>query len=57
MPDADVHRRVLPEALVEVIAFLASDGAGEINGAASPVVGVVRNLWCRGAIPWLMLKG
>jgi NAD(P)-dependent dehydrogenase (short-subunit alcohol dehydrogenase family) len=39
MPDADVHRWVSPDALAEVIAFLASDGARAINGAAIPVVG------------------
>ena len=39
MPDADPGRWVAPEALAEVIAFLASDGARAINGAAIPVVG------------------
>ena len=39
MPDADVARWVSPDALAEVIAFLASDGARAINGAAIPVVG------------------
>jgi NAD(P)-dependent dehydrogenase (short-subunit alcohol dehydrogenase family) len=39
MPDADVHRWVSPEALAEVIAFLASNGARAINGAAIPVAG------------------
>jgi NAD(P)-dependent dehydrogenase (short-subunit alcohol dehydrogenase family) len=40
MPDANVKRWVAPEALAEVIAFLASDGARAINGAAIPVVGL-----------------
>jgi len=39
MPDADPGRWVSPDALAEVIAFLASDGARAINGAAIPVVG------------------
>jgi len=39
MPDADVHRWISPDALAEVIAFLASDGARAIHGAAIPVVG------------------
>jgi NAD(P)-dependent dehydrogenase (short-subunit alcohol dehydrogenase family) len=39
MPDADPGRWVGPDALAEVIAFLASDGARAINGAAIPVVG------------------
>lgn len=39
MPDADVHRWVSPEALADVIVFLASDAARAINGAAIPVVG------------------
>lgn len=39
MPDADVARWVSPDALAEVIVFLASDGARAINGAAIPVVG------------------
>jgi len=39
MPNAEVSRWVRPEALAEVIAFLASDGARAINGAAIPVVG------------------
>jgi NAD(P)-dependent dehydrogenase (short-subunit alcohol dehydrogenase family) len=40
MPKANVKRWVAPEALAEVIAFLASDGARAINGAAIPVVGL-----------------
>ena len=39
MPDADPGRWVSPDALAEVIAFLASAGARAINGAAIPVVG------------------
>jgi len=39
MPDADFSRWVAPEALADVIAFLASDGARAIHGAALPVVG------------------
>jgi NAD(P)-dependent dehydrogenase (short-subunit alcohol dehydrogenase family) len=40
MPKADVNRWVTPEALAEVIAFLASDSARAIHGAAIPVVGL-----------------
>ena len=39
MPNADPGRWVSPDALAEVIAFLASEGARAINGAAIPVVG------------------
>ena len=39
MPDADFTHWVTPEALANVIAFLASDEAGAIQGAAIPVVG------------------
>jgi NAD(P)-dependent dehydrogenase (short-subunit alcohol dehydrogenase family) len=39
MPDADVNRWVQPEALAEVIAFLASDAARAVNGAAVRVAG------------------
>lgn len=39
MPDADASRWVSPEALADVIAFLASDGARAIHGAAIPVTG------------------
>lgn len=39
MPDADVSRWVTPEALAEVIAFLASDAARAIHGTAIPVTG------------------
>jgi len=37
MPDADPSRWVAPEDLASVIAFLASDGACAIHGAALPV--------------------
>jgi NAD(P)-dependent dehydrogenase (short-subunit alcohol dehydrogenase family) len=40
MPDADPRRWVAPEALAEVILFLASDAARAIHGAAVPVVGL-----------------
>ena len=39
MPNADFSRWVAPEALADVIVFLASDGARAIHGAALPVVG------------------
>lgn len=40
MPDADVGRWVTPAGLANVIAFLASDDAQAIHGAAIPVVGL-----------------
>jgi NAD(P)-dependent dehydrogenase (short-subunit alcohol dehydrogenase family) len=40
MPDADFARWVTPDALAEVIAFLASDGTPAIHGATIPVVGL-----------------
>ncbi len=39
MPKADFSRWVAPEAIADVIAFLASDGARAITGAAIPVYG------------------
>ncbi|MGH9803061.1 MAG: SDR family NAD(P)-dependent oxidoreductase [Blastocatellia bacterium] len=39
MPNADFSKWVAPEAIAEVILFLASDGARAINGAAVPVYG------------------
>ncbi len=41
MPEADSSRWVAPEALAEVIAFLASPGARAIHGAAIPVSGTL----------------
>jgi len=40
MPDADPSRWVAPEDLANAIAFLASDGARAIHGAALPVTGL-----------------
>ena len=40
MPDADPRRWVAPQALAEVILFLASDAARAIHGAALPVTGL-----------------
>jgi NAD(P)-dependent dehydrogenase (short-subunit alcohol dehydrogenase family) len=39
MPDADFRKWVAPEALADVILFLASDGARAVHGAAVPVYG------------------
>lgn len=39
MPDADFSTWVTPEAIAEVIAFLASDAARGITGAAIPIYG------------------
>ncbi len=38
-PNADYSRWVAPESLADVIAFLASEGARDISGAALPVFG------------------
>jgi len=40
MPDADPRRWVAPQALADVIVFLASDAARAIHGAAVPVAGL-----------------
>lgn len=39
MPDSDFSRWVSPEAIAQVVLFLASDAAREISGAAIPVYG------------------
>lgn len=39
MPQADFGRWVSPEAIAQVILFLASDAAGAVTGAAIPVTG------------------
>lgn len=41
MPDADPSRWVAPDALADVIGFLASDAARSVHGAALPVTGLV----------------
>jgi NAD(P)-dependent dehydrogenase (short-subunit alcohol dehydrogenase family) len=41
MPDADFTRWVKPEAIAEVVAFLASDAARAVTGAAIAVPGRV----------------
>ena len=41
MPSVDPSRWVAPEALADVIVFLASDAARAIHGAAVPVTGLV----------------
>jgi NAD(P)-dependent dehydrogenase (short-subunit alcohol dehydrogenase family) len=40
MPDADPRRWVAPQALAEVIVFLASDAARAVHGAALPITGL-----------------
>jgi len=39
MPKADTSRWVVPEAIADVVVFLASDGARAVTGAAVPVFG------------------
>jgi NAD(P)-dependent dehydrogenase (short-subunit alcohol dehydrogenase family) len=39
MPKADTSRWVKPEAIADVILFLASDAAQAVHGAAIPVYG------------------
>jgi NAD(P)-dependent dehydrogenase (short-subunit alcohol dehydrogenase family) len=39
MPDADFSRWVTPDAIAEVVVFLASDSAQAVTGAAIPVFG------------------
>jgi NAD(P)-dependent dehydrogenase (short-subunit alcohol dehydrogenase family) len=39
MPDADYTRWVTPEAIAEVVAFLASDAAQAVTGASLPIAG------------------
>jgi NAD(P)-dependent dehydrogenase (short-subunit alcohol dehydrogenase family) len=39
MPKADTSRWVTPEALADVVLFLASDAARAVHGAAIPVYG------------------
>jgi NAD(P)-dependent dehydrogenase (short-subunit alcohol dehydrogenase family) len=39
MPKADTSKWVVPEAIADVVVFLASDGARAITGAAVPVFG------------------
>lgn len=41
MPKADPRRWVAPEALADVVLFLASEAARAIHGAAVPVIGLV----------------
>ena len=41
MPKADPRRWVAPEAIADVVLFLASDAARAIHGAAIPVAGLV----------------
>jgi NAD(P)-dependent dehydrogenase (short-subunit alcohol dehydrogenase family) len=41
MPDADPSQWVAPEALADVMLFLASDAARAIHGASIPVTGLI----------------
>jgi len=40
MPDADPAKWVAPEALADVVMFLASDAARALHGALVPVTGL-----------------
>jgi NAD(P)-dependent dehydrogenase (short-subunit alcohol dehydrogenase family) len=40
MPDADPQRWVAPQALADVVVFLASDAARAVHGAALPITGL-----------------
>jgi NAD(P)-dependent dehydrogenase (short-subunit alcohol dehydrogenase family) len=40
MPNANPANWVAPEALADVVVFLASDAARAVHGAALPVVGL-----------------
>jgi len=37
MPDADPSRWVKPESIAQILIFLASDEASQVNGALIPV--------------------
>jgi hypothetical protein len=37
MPDADPSKWVKPGSIAQLIGFLVSDGAGQINGALIPI--------------------
>jgi len=39
MPDADFSRWVAPQAIADVIVFLATDAARAVTGASIPVLG------------------
>jgi NAD(P)-dependent dehydrogenase (short-subunit alcohol dehydrogenase family) len=44
MPDADFSRWVAPDALADVISFLASDASRALHGASIPVSGLIQVL-------------